>query len=137
MPGVRLLSTTTMGITLFDQGTDEVVFNINFWHWRAIVEAIRRLQVLPEPRVDGLHTPFASELTQEEARLVGAAIRERLLPTLGEDERLLLDGRTTKEPDDGVFHRDPAEQHKNYSTNRQALERFSRCCETCAGFRVS
>jgi len=126
-----------MGIRLFDQETDEVVFRINFWHWRPIVEAIRSLQVLPEPRVDGLHTPFVGELTQEEARLVGAAIRERLLPTLGDDERLLLDGRTTKEPDDGVFYRDPAEQHKNYGTDRQALESFSRCCETCGGFRVS
>jgi hypothetical protein len=28
-----------------------------------------------------IHTPFAGELTQEEARLVGAAIRERLLQT--------------------------------------------------------
>jgi len=95
------------------ENADELGFGEGQLQWRAIVEAIRSLQVLPEPRVDGLHTPFAGELTQEEARLVGAAICERLLPTLGDDERLLLDGRTTTEPDDSAFYRDPAEQHKS------------------------
>jgi hypothetical protein len=126
-----------VGITLFDQKTDEIVFDVNFWHWRAIVEAIRSLGVLPESRVDALHQPFNGELAQDEARLVAAAIRERLLPTLGEDERLLFDGRRTTEPDDGTFYREPAEQHKNYSTNRRVLEEFARCCEGCSGFRVS
>jgi len=126
-----------MGVTLFDHDSEAVVFDINFWHWRAIVEAVRSLHVLPDERIDGLHTPFVGELSEEEARLVGSALRERLLPTLGEEERLLLDGRTTTELDDGTFYRDPTEQHKNYSTNRRVLEKFADCCETCAGFRVS
>lgn len=126
-----------MGVTLFDHSSDAIVFDVNFWHWRAIVEAVRSLAVLPDDRVDPLHQPFIGELTQAEARLVGAAIRERLLPTLTDDERLLLDGRRTSEPDDGTFHREPAEQHRNYSTNREVLAEFARCCETCAGFRVS
>ncbi|WP_437995090.1 hypothetical protein WMF26_27445 [Sorangium sp. So ce185] len=125
-----------MGMTLCDEKTDEVVFDINFWHWRAIVEAIRSLCVLPAERVDALHEPFVGELSRDEARAVAAAIRERLLPTLQEGERLLLDGRRTTEPDDGTFHRDPAEQHRNYSTNRQVLDEFAKCCETCEGFRV-
>jgi hypothetical protein len=124
-------------MTLFDQKSDAIVFDVNFWHWRAIVEAIRSLGVLPEKRVDALHEQFVGELTQEEARAVTAAIRERLLPTLADDERLLLDGRRTTEPDDGTFFRDPAEQHRNYSTNRRMLEVFVKCCETCGGFRVS
>ena len=126
-----------MGVTLFDQKTDAIVFNINFWHWRAIVEAVRSLGVLPEARVEALHEPFIGELTEEEARTVAAAIRERLLPALREDERLLLDGQRTSVPDDGTFHRDPAEQHRNYSTNRKVLEELARCCEACGGFRVS
>jgi hypothetical protein len=48
---------------------------------------------------------------------------------LGDEERLLLDGRRTTERDDGTFYRDPDEQHQN-STNRQVLERFTQCCET-------
>jgi hypothetical protein len=126
-----------VGVTLFDQQTGAIVFDVNFWHWRAIVEAIRPLHVLPEDRVDGLQAPFIGDLTEEEARAVGAAIRERLLPTLDADERLLLDGSRTTVPDDGTFHREPAEQHRNYSTNRDTLEKFARCCETCGGFRVA
>ncbi|XXX71971.1 hypothetical protein WMF30_30425 [Sorangium sp. So ce134] len=125
-----------MGISLWDRKTDEVVFRINFWHWRAIVEAIRSLRILPEERVDALHEPFVGEWSRDEARAAAAAIRERLLPTLQEGERLLLDGRRTTEPDDGTFYRDPAEQHRNYSTNRQVLDEFATCCETCEGFRV-
>src|SRR5262245_49650498 len=48
-----------MGMTLFDQKTDAVVFDVNFWHWRAIVEAVRSLGVVPEARVDALHDQFA------------------------------------------------------------------------------
>ena len=124
-------------MTLFDQKSDAIVFDVNFWHWRAIVEAIRSLGVLPEKRVDALQEQFVGELMQEESRAVAAAIRERLLPTLADDERLLLDGRRTTEPDDGTFYRDPAEQHRNYNTNRRMLEEFAKCCETCSGFRVS
>jgi len=124
-------------MTLFDQTTDAIVFDVTFWHWRAIVEAIRSLGVLPEQQVDALHEQFVGELTAEEARSVAAAVRDRLLPSLREGERLLLDGRRTTEPDDGTFFRDPAEQHKNYSTDRQMLEEFARCCESCGGLRVS
>ena len=110
---------------------------MNFWHWRAIVEAIRTLDVLPEDRVDALHETYVGEFTGDEARVVAAAIRERLLPTLTEDNRLLLDGTRTAEPDDGTFHREPSDQHKNYSTNKRVLEAFAACCESCGGFHVS
>jgi hypothetical protein len=126
-----------MGVSLFDRETNEIVFDVNFWHYRAIVEAVRSLGVLPDETVDALHESWLDTgLTTEEARLVATAIRTRLLPTLGEDERLLLDGRRTTEPDDGTFYRDPAEEAQNYSTNRRVLERFAQCCETCNGFRV-
>jgi hypothetical protein len=126
-----------VGVSLFDRKTNEIVFDVNFWHYRAIVEAIRSLDVLPEETVDALHESWqGTGLTTEEARVVAEAIRTRLLPTLGEDERLLSDGARTTEPDDGTFYREPAEQHLNYSTNRRVLERFAGCCETCNGFSV-
>lgn len=126
-----------MGVSLVDRKTKDSIFDVNFWHYRAIVEAIRSLDVLPTERVDALHELWQDKgLTAEEARQVAVAIRERLLPTLGADERVLLDGRRTTEPDDHVFHREPAEQHKNYSTDRRALENFARCCESCNGFYV-
>jgi hypothetical protein len=126
-----------VGVSLFDRKTNGIVFDVNFWHYRAIVEAIRSLGVLPDEKVDALHESWQDTgLTTEEARLVAAALRTRLLPTLGEDDRLLLDGQRTTEPDDGVMHYDPVEQHKNYSTNRRVLEEFVKCCETCNGFSV-
>lgn len=126
-----------MGVSLFDRKTNEIVFDVNFWHYRTIVEAIRSLAVLPDRTVDALHESWQDTgLTTDEARLVAVAIRSRLLPTLAEDERLLLDGQRTTEVDDGTMHRDPAEQHKNYSTNRLVLEEFTACCETCNGFKV-
>jgi hypothetical protein len=126
-----------VGKTLFDQKTNAIVLDTNFWHWRAIVEAVRSLKVLPDGRVDLLHEAFVGELTEDEALAVARAIREQLLPTLSANERLLLDGTRTTEPDDGTMHYDPIEQHKNYSTNRRMLEEFAKCCEACSGFRVS
>jgi hypothetical protein len=124
-------------MTLFDQKTDTIIFDVNFWHWRAIVEAIRSLGVLPESKVDALQEQFLGELAEDEARVVSAAIRERLLPPLTANERLLLDGTRTTEPDNGTFYGEPAQQHRNYSTNRSMLEAFAQCCATCGGFRVS
>lgn len=125
-----------MGVTLFDLKTDEVVFDVNFWHWRAIVEVVRRLGVIAEERVDLLHEPFVGELDEAEARAAGRAVRERVLPTLLPHERVLLDGTRTLEPDDGTLYRDPREQHRNYSTDGEVLSRFAQACESCGGFRV-
>lgn len=126
-----------MGVSLLDRKSKEVVFDVNFWHYRAIVEAIRALDVLPTEKVDALHESWQDTgLTTVDARVVAAAIRTRLLPTLGDDERILWDGSRTTEADDGTFYRDPAEQHKNYSTNGRVLEEFVKCCETCEGFFV-
>ncbi len=125
-----------MSVILFDQTTNEAIFQLNFWHWRAIVEAIRSVDVLPTATVDTLHDSFVGELTGDEAHAVAAALRQRLLPTLGDNERLLLDGRRTTEPDDGTLYRG-SETDKNYSTNRKVLTEFVHACERCGGFRVA
>ncbi len=126
-----------MGVTLFDQVTEEIIFDVNFWNWRALLEAVRALDVLPTETVSLLHEPYIGELSQDDARRVAEAIRTRLLPTLTDAERVLLDGSRTTEPDDGTFYRDAAEQHRNYSTTRDVLARFADCCASCGGFRVS
>lgn len=60
-----------MGVSLFGRTTNEIIFDVNFWHWRAIVEAVRSLAVLPEARVDALHEQWLDTgLTREEARVV-------------------------------------------------------------------
>jgi hypothetical protein len=44
-----------MGVALFDRTTRAIVFEVNYWHYRAIVETIRALDVMPPETVDALH----------------------------------------------------------------------------------
>lgn len=126
-----------MGVTLFDEKSGASLFDTSYGHWRAIVEAVRSLHVLDEARIDALREPFLGALTHDEALAVARALRTTLLPSLEHDERLFSTGVRTKEPDDGTFHRAPAERHKNYATTRIALEELAMACETCSGLRVS
>ena len=126
-----------MGISLTNLANPKARgFSVNFWHWRALVEAVRRLNVLPDARVDGLHDPFCGNgLTQEEAARVADALETQLLPTLGDDQRVLLDGNLTSEPDDSTLHRGE-DAHRNYSTNREVLFTFIQFLRECRGFEV-
>lgn len=124
-----------MGITLVDNEKSDNRFDINFWHWRAIVEAVRRLEVLPEAVVDGLHEPMCCNgLTTAQARAISSALCQQVLTALADGERLLLHGEVTTEPDNQVFHKIGVE--RNYSTDRQVLQQFADYCETCNGFQV-
>ena len=124
-----------MGIILEDIEDEEFVFVVNFWNWRAIVEAVRRLDVLPDDRVDALHGEFGqTEVSRNEAHQIGTAIRERLVPSLGNDGRVLIDGKRTTEPEDPAL--DWSDFDKNYSTNRRVLDEFATYCLTCAGFVI-
>ena len=127
-----------MGITLFDKSDSDLVWFVNFWNWRPIVEVVRRLGILPDAQINALHEQFTGQgLTQEEARNVAAAIRARVLPDLRAEERVLLDGLKTTEPDDSVFHHPGPDEHENYGATRKALEQFVEYCERCHGFEVN
>lgn len=124
-----------MGISLRDLKREDHWFHVNFWNWRPLVELIRQLDVIAPDRVTGLHEPFCNNgLTEAEAKLVADALEARVLPTLGDDERVLLDGARTMEPDDFVFHR--TDQFKNYSTSRAVLGQFIAYCRASSGFEV-
>ena len=72
-----------MTVSLYDRKIEKCVFEVNYWNWRVIVEAIRALSVLPEERIDSLHLQFCGMgLSESEARTVALAIRTKLLPTL-------------------------------------------------------
>jgi len=128
-----------MGFLLFDlddagEIRSENRLALNFWHWRTILAAVRRLDVIPGERLDPLEESWLDgRLTQAEARAVASALRERLIPSLESGERLLLDGSRTTEPDDGVIYVGE-EAHRNYSTNRAVLEKFAAFCDSCNGF---
>ena len=53
---------------------------------------------------------------------------------LSAQERVLLDGSTTNEPDDYVLHKE--EQVRNYSTTKPVLMDFIQFCRTSKGFTV-
>ena len=127
-----------MTVGLLDNETEEFFFDVNFWHYRTLVETIRALAVLSDDCIDRLHEPFTGAgLTKDESRMVAEKLRSRVLPRLQEDDRLLLDGSTTKATDDGAFHRSEDDCTKNYSTNRQVLVEFIQALEACNGFTVS
>ena len=124
-----------MGTDLFDKQTEDICFSINSWHWRAIVEEIRRQKILPEEIVDGLNEPYCENgLTVEQCRLVASTLRAKVISKLSNTERILLDGSRTEIPDDYVFYE--VEWEKNYSTDKSTLENFVECLETCNGFEV-
>jgi hypothetical protein len=125
-----------MGICLFDCKSNEIIFDTNFWNYRAIVEEVRRLGVFSDAKVDSLHESWCGNgLSTDEARTVASLMRSQLLPSIAEGQRLMLDGTRTTVPDDGKLHHG-AEQASNYSTTADVLERFVKCCETCNGFTV-
>ncbi len=126
-----------MGISLVDKMRSDVTFDVNFWHWRALVEAVRRLGVLPEDRVSALHQPFTyAGLSQDESRRVADALARHLVPTLRDADRLLIYGQMTTDPDDGTLHRGD-DAHRNYTTNFRVLEQFIAFLRQTTGFTVN
>lgn len=122
---------------LMDSETDDVVFDVNFWHYRAIVEAIQSLQILSVEYVARLHEPFTGAgLSKDECKIVSAQLRAKVLPALEDEDRLLLDGTITKLPNDGVFYKSESEWHRNYSTNKKVLLDFITAIDDCNGFTV-
>ena len=133
-----------MEISLFDRQTgDNPAFNINFWHWGAIVEAIRSTRTLPDAEVDGLHEPFCGNgLSAEQARIVAAALRAKVIPALAANFWLGLDQSVSTNRNEGPAGGFTAAAERGedlsylYQTNRAALESFAEYCEICNGFDV-
>lgn len=124
-----------MGISLIDNNSKDIIFDINFWHWRAIVEEIRRQDILSNEIVDGLHEPFCGNgLNKQQCCDVYKKLMMDVIPKLSDNQRILIDGERTYEKDDFVFHREEVE--KNYSTNKQVLAKFCKSIENCNGFEV-
>lgn len=124
-----------MGISLFDLEKEEIIFQINFWNWRAIVEELRRLEILSDELVDNLHQQFCGYgLNKMQCALVAEAIEKMVVPSISDNQRILLNGERTADPDTYVFYRD--DWQENYSTTKDILERFAASIRNCNGFDV-
>ena len=113
-------------------GSKEI--QVNAWNWGPTVELIRSLSVLDAHRSETIRYNLATEVSADEAKMIGLFIRDMILTQLGPMERITLDLNVTDEPDDGTFHRD--DLAKNYSATRSWLKRFSVFCLASNGFKV-
>jgi hypothetical protein len=87
-----------------------------------------------EPRHHQRRQGAADEL--QEAREIGEAVRERILPKLEPDKRIFSDLTVTDKPDDMTLFKDEDEQWKNYSVSYEWLKEFSDFCLRSKGFQV-
>jgi hypothetical protein len=105
-------------------------------HYSGIVEAISSLGILSEDTSAKLHSCYQNcGLTTEEARLVAAALRNRILPLLEADDWLLPDGTTMTDREIEPRFDDLRAKHRGL-TNRKVLEEFAQFCGTCNGFYI-
>ena len=131
-----------MSVMLVDLQNREHTFSVNSYGWRGILEAVRRLDVVDEQTIDGLHEPFTgSGLDAAQAEAVAEAIEERLLPLLDEDDYLLLDGTITrtlppKESQWMIIARQYRVDVARYYTSAAWLRKFVAYCRSCSGFWV-
>ena len=125
-----------MGIRLIDAADESHEFKASFWHWRAIVEVILKLKVLPDGKVEFLAAPFTGHLSRDEARQVAVALRHKTLEDLHPGEHMLMNGKHVDVPANDRIHKSPERKHLNYALSREELEEFADYCERCAGFKV-
>jgi hypothetical protein len=126
-----------MSFTLLDLGAEGYEFTANVWNWKAALEIIKDLDIISEGHVRQLgYNAMGVKMDLEEAHLIGAKIRDEILPKVGPGKRIYSDGTVTDAPDDGTFYKDDDEQWKNYSVTYDWLKDFSDFCLRSKGFQV-
>jgi hypothetical protein len=126
-----------MSFTLIDLGAENFEFTANVWNWKAALEIIKDLDIVSEGHVRQLgYNAMGVKMGHEEAHLIGAKIRDEILPKVGPGKRIYSDGSITDQPDDGTFYKDDDEQWKNYSVSHDWLKDFSDFCLRSKGFQV-
>jgi hypothetical protein len=126
-----------MSFILTDRADDGHELQVNAWHWRTILMLLTTCKALPEERIEVMGISGACpELSESEVRQVAAALRAKVLPGLEADDRVMIDGTFTKTSDDGRFHREDQELHKNYSTNKDVLTKVCEFCETAKEVKI-
>lgn len=124
-----------MGVVIENLKGGDDRLECNWWQWRPTVELIRSFSLLEGERLDFLSEGIG-ELAEEEAHQVADLLQKNVLPTLSKDERVLIDGARTIEPDDGTFHREPDAMHRNYGASKDWLANFAHFCQHSSGIRV-
>ena len=124
-----------MGVRVVDCGREDRAERCDWWNWRPTVELLRAAGLLDEAQAVTLDLGVG-EVSREQARAFARFLDERVFPALRPDDRIMLDGQVTAEPDDGTFHREPSERGRNYSASGDWLRRLAALCRECDGFVV-
>jgi len=126
-----------MSFTLHDLGTEGFEFNANVWNWKAALDVIKGLDIIPENKLRQMgYNAMGVKVDIEDARLIGQKLRDEILPKLEPDKRMFADGTVTEEPDDGTIYRDEDDQWRNYSINHDWVKDFSDFCLLSKGFQI-
>jgi hypothetical protein len=126
-----------MSFTLHDLGTEGYEFNANVWNWKAALDVIKGLDIIPENKLRQMgYNAMGVKVDIEDARLIGQKLRDEILPKLEPDKRMFADGTVTAEPDDGTIYRDEDDQWRNYSINHDWVKDFSEFCIRSKGFQI-
>ena len=101
------------------------------------IETLKEMDIISEGKVRQMgYNAMGVKVDVEDAHLIGAKIRDELLPKLEPDKRMYSDGTITEAPDDMTLFKDEDEQWKNYSVNHGWLKDFSEFCLQSKGFQV-
>jgi hypothetical protein len=126
-----------MSFTLHDLGTEGYEFNANVWNWKAALDVIKGLDIIPENKLRQMgYNAMGVKVDIEDARLIGQKLRDEILPKLEPDKRMFADGTVTAEPDDGTIYRDEDDQWRNYSISHDWVKDFSEFCLRSKGFQI-
>jgi len=133
----RIYYNCTMSFTLQDMGSENFEFSASVWNWKALLEIVKEMDIISEGKVRQMgYNAMGTKVDVDDAHLIGAKIRDVLLPKLAPDKRMYSDGRITTEPDDMTLFKDEDEQWKNYSVSHDWLKDFSEFCLKSKGFQV-
>lgn len=126
-----------MSFTLHDMSSENFEFSANVWNWKAILEVIKDLDVFSEGKVRQMgYNAMGVRVDIEDAHLIGAKLRDHVLPKLAPNKRMFADGTVTDEPDDGTIYKDEDEQWRNYSVSHDWVKDFSDFCLRSKGFQI-
>jgi hypothetical protein len=126
-----------MSFTLHDLSSEGFEFTANVWNWKAALEVIKSLDIISEGKVRQMgYNATGTTVDADEARLIGEALRDKILPRLEPNKRILSDLSITEKPDDMTLFRDDDEQWKNYSVNFEWVKDFSDFCLRSKGFQI-
>lgn len=126
-----------MSFTLIDLGSEKFEFNANVWNWKPTLEIIKSFNLFDEGKLRQMnYNGTGARFTLDEAQIIGARIRDEILPMLEPNKRIFADLSVTDAPDDFTLYKDEDEQWKNYSASHDWLRDFADFCLKSKGFQV-